>query len=253
MNHDLLVRFLRQRRELGERELYLHDLSAGEALAMLREPPRSYPAAVAGTGAAPLSAVSAADLAAPVPDASPALAALRAEALACTRCRLCETRTSVVFGEGHAAARLVVVGEAPGAEEDRSGRPFVGRAGKLLDQLLLSVGFPREQVFICNVLKCRPPDNRNPLPEEVAQCAPFLHGQLEEIRPGALLAVGKFAAQTLLATEESIGALRQRIHSYRGIPLIATYHPAFLLRSPQWIRPVWHDLQLLRQVLDEQA
>jgi uracil-DNA glycosylase len=250
MNHDLLIRFLRQRRELGERELYLHDLSARDALALVKEPPRSYHATAAG---GPTPAASAIHVGLPPAAPSPALAALRAEALACTRCRLCDTRTSVVFGEGHPAARLVVVGEAPGAEEDRTGRPFVGRAGKLLDQLLLSAGFPREQVFICNVLKCRPPENRNPLPDEVAQCAPFLHGQLEEIRPGALLAVGKFAAQTLLATEDSIGALRQRTHSYRGIPLIATYHPAFLLRSPQWIRPVWHDLQLLRQVLDEQA
>lgn len=160
----------------------------------------------------------------------------------------------MVFGEGSATADVVVVGEAPGQEEDRTGRPFVGRAGKLLDLLLASAGFPRADVYICNVLKCRPPNNRNPLPEEVSPCTTnFLHGQLEAIAPRVLLAVGKFAAQALLDSQESIGRLRGTVHTYRGTPLVVTYHPAYLLRSPQMTRVAWQDFQLVRRVLDEQA
>jgi uracil-DNA glycosylase len=183
-----------------------------------------------------------------------ALAVLAQECEGCRRCRLFETRRHVVFGEGVAAADVVVVGEAPGQEEDRTGRPFVGRAGKLLDLLLLTAGFARESVYICNVLKCRPPQNRNPLPDEVAQCTTtFLHPQLDAIAPRVMVAVGKFAAQALLATEESIGRLRGRVHEYRGTPLVVTYHPAFLLRSPHMNRVAWHDFQLLRRVYDEQS
>jgi DNA polymerase len=159
-----------------------------------------------------------------------------------------------VFGEGSPTADVVVVGEAPGQEEDRTGRPFVGRAGRLLDLLLLSAGFPRADVYICNVLKCRPPDNRNPQPDEVTLCTTsFLHGQLEAIAPRVLLAVGKFAAQALLESQESIGRMRGRVHAYRGTPLVVTYHPAYLLRSPQMTRVAWQDFQLVRRVLDEQA
>jgi uracil-DNA glycosylase len=132
------------------------------------------------------------------------------------KCGLSRTRTQVVFGRGSAAAELVVVGEAPGREEDRTGLPFVGPAGKLLDLLLLSVGFDRESVYICNVLKCRPPNNRDPQPDEVRTCAPYLHGQLDAIGPRALLAVGKFAAQMLSGSASSIGQLRGRVHEYRG-------------------------------------
>jgi DNA polymerase len=164
-----------------------------------------------------------------------------------------ETRSNVVFGVGNPTADVVVVGEAPGQEEDRTGLPFVGRAGKLLDLLLMSVGFPRDTVYICNVLKCRPPENRNPLPDEVAACASHLHGQLEAIAPRVLLAVGKFAAQSLAASEDSISRLRGRVFNYRGTPLVVTYHPAYLLRSPQMTRVAWQDFQLLRRVLDEQA
>ena len=159
-----------------------------------------------------------------------------------------------MFGEGNPAADVVVVGEAPGQEEDRTGRPFVGRAGKLLDLMLASAGFPRPDVYICNVLKCRPPNNRNPLPDEVTPCTTsFLHGQLEAIAPRVLLAVGKFAAQALLETDASIGSLRGQVHTYRGTPLVVTYHPAYLLRSPQMTRTAWQDYQLVRGVLDEQA
>lgn len=156
----------------------------------------------------------------------------------------------VVFGEGSPTARVVVVGEAPGADEDRSGRPFVGRAGRLLDTLLASVGFPRDSVYICNVLKCRPPGNRNPQPDEVAACSPYLERQLELVRPRAVLACGTFAAQTLLRTGEPIGRLRGRVHRFQEAVLVPTYHPAALLRNPSWIRPVWEDLQRLRGVVD---
>ncbi|HEX9105693.1 MAG TPA: uracil-DNA glycosylase, partial [Longimicrobiales bacterium] len=182
-----------------------------------------------------------------------ALTVLGNEAARCTRCRLHAERRTVVFGEGHPQARLVVVGEAPGQEEDRTGRPFVGQAGKLLNLLLMTAGFPRDQVYICNTLKCRPPQNRNPLPDELAACSTFLKGQLAAIAPKVLLAVGKFAAQTLAGSEESISRLRGRIFTYEGIPLIVSFHPAFLLRSPQWTRTAWEDFQLARKVLDEQA
>jgi uracil-DNA glycosylase len=182
------------------------------------------------------------------------LQVLQAAAAACAQCGLHTTRSTVVFGEGDPAADVVVVGEAPGQEEDRTGRPFVGRAGRLLDLLLMTAGFPREKVYICNVLKCRPPDNRNPLPAEVTSCTTaFLHGQLEAISPRVLLAVGKFAAQALLGSQESIGRLRGTTHTYRGTPLIVTYHPAYLLRSPQMTRVAWQDFQLLRKVLNEPA
>ena len=181
------------------------------------------------------------------------LAELRATALGCPRCRLAETRKQVVFGEGNEQAEVVVVGEAPGADEDRTGRPFVGRAGKLLDQLLASVGFPRESVYICNVLKCRPPGNRNPEPEEIEACSPYLRRQIELIGPRAILTVGMFASRTLLGSTGSINSLRGRVHRYGEVPVVPTYHPAALLRNPGWIRPVWDDLQLLRSLLDEEA
>jgi DNA polymerase len=186
-------------------------------------------------------------------ETNPGLRVLSDDAATCTRCRLHEGRTTVVFGEGNPLASLVVVGEAPGQEEDRTGRPFVGRAGRLLDLMLLSIGLPRPDVYICNVLKCRPPQNRNPLPDEVEQCTTsWLFAQLDLIAPRALLAVGKFAAQTLAGSDESIGRLRGRVHVYRGTPLVVSYHPAYLLRSPNMVRVAWQDLQLLRRVLDEQ-
>lgn len=181
------------------------------------------------------------------------LSALGAEAAACTSCGLHAGRGSVVFGEGSPTAEVVVVGEAPGQEEDRTGRPFVGRAGQLLDTLLMSVGLPRGDVYICNTLKCRPPQNRNPQPDELAACSRFLREQLDAISPRVMLAVGKFAAQALLETDQSIGRLRNVVHSYGGTPLIVTYHPAYLLRTPQMTRTAWQDFQMLRRVLDEQA
>ncbi|HZG42650.1 MAG TPA: uracil-DNA glycosylase family protein [Longimicrobium sp.] len=180
----------------------------------------------------------------------PVLNAVREIALGCPRCGLAKTRTHVVFGEGSETADVMVVGEAPGQEEDRSGRPFVGRAGQLLDLLLLSSGFQRADVYVCNVLKCRPPQNRNPQPDEVDACSPYLLRQVELVKPRVILAFGAFAAQTLLGTDITIGKLRGRTHEYRGIPLVPTYHPAACLRHPAWVRSVWEDLQRARDVLE---
>ena len=168
----------------------------------------------------------------------------------CTKCRLYATATNAVPGEGDAKAELVCVGEAPGANEDATGRPFVGQAGQLLTKILAAINLRREDVFICNVLKHRPPGNRNPLPDEVSACSPYLVQQLEVIRPKVIVAFGTFAAQTLLNTKLPIGKLRGSVHRYYGMPLIVTYHPAALLRNPAWKRPTWEDVQLARRILD---
>jgi DNA polymerase len=208
-------------------------------------------APVPGTTAAPPSPrAPAAYVSAEEISSLPVLGQVREIALGCPRCGLAKTRTHVVFGEGRETADVMVVGEAPGQEEDRSGRPFVGRAGKLLDLLLLSSGFARDDVYICNVLKCRPPQNRNPQPDEVDACSPYLLRQVELVQPRVILAFGTFAAQTLLGTDVSIGKLRGRTHRYRGVPLVPTYHPAACLRHPAWVRSVWEDLQRARDVLD---
>ena len=171
----------------------------------------------------------------------------------CTRCPLYETATQGVPGEGDPKAQLVCVGEAPGAKEDETGRPFVGQAGQLLTKILGAIDLTREQVFICNVLKHRPPGNRNPRPEEVEACSPYLIRQLELIKPKVIVAFGTFAAQTLLNTKTPIGQLRGFVHKYHGIPLVVTYHPAALLRNPAWKRPTWEDVKLARRILDSRA
>lgn len=181
---------------------------------------------------------------------APDLETLAALVASCARCTLHESRKNAVFGEGAADARVVCVGEAPGAREDETGRPFVGRAGRLLDRLLLSIGLPRTSVYICNVLKSRPPRNRDPLPEEVAACSPYLLRQLALIEPEVIIAFGAFAARTLLETKSALGRLRGTVHRYSGYPVVATYHPAALLRNPGWIRPTWEDLQIVRRMLD---
>jgi uracil-DNA glycosylase family 4 len=168
----------------------------------------------------------------------------------CTRCPLYETATKGVPGEGSPRAGLVCVGEAPGAKEDETGRPFVGQAGQLLTKILAAIDLTRDDVFICNVLKHRPPGNRNPRPEEVEACSPYLIRQLELIKPKVIVAFGTFAAQTLLQTKTPIGQLRGLVHRYHGIPLIVTYHPAALLRNPAWKRPTWEDVKLARRILD---
>ena len=188
-----------------------------------------------------------------------ALAALDAEHVAgCTRCELCHSRNKTVFGAGNPAARLVFVGEAPGYEEDRQGEPFVGRAGQLLDRMIDAMGLRRQDVYICNVLKCRPPDNRDPADDEVAACSPYLLEQLSIILPEMIVALGAPAARLLLDTHDSIGRLRGRFHDFyisgtpmlgEPVPLMPTYHPAYLLRSPGEKRKAWTDLQLVMQRL----
>jgi DNA polymerase len=175
---------------------------------------------------------------------------IAAHIASCTRCPLYSTATNPVPGEGNPTADLMCVGEAPGATEDETGRPFIGAAGQLLTKILEAIKLPREQVYICNVLKHRPPGNRNPLPEEVTACSPYLIRQIELVKPKVIIALGTFAAQTLLQTPLSLGKLRGQIHRYYGVPLIVTYHPAALLRNPNWKRPTWEDVQLARRILD---
>jgi DNA polymerase len=158
-----------------------------------------------------------------------------------------------VPGEGPTHARLVVVGEGPGATEDETGRPFVGRAGELLTEILAAIDLPREQVYICNVVKCRPPSNRKPNPSEIEACAPYLHRQLEFLRPAVILAMGGTAAETLLNTRQPLGAMRNKVHDFRGIPLVVTYHPAALLRNPHWKKPTWDDVRIARQLVAQSS
>ena len=181
---------------------------------------------------------------------------LRAAVAACEACALCRTRTQTVFGVGSTQAQWMVVGEAPGEQEDLRGEPFVGAAGRLLDQMLAALGLSREQaaqpsaelarrqVYIANTLKCRPPGNRNPQPEELARCEPFLQRQLQLLQPRIILAMGRFAVQSLLRSSEPVGKLRGRVHRYRGVPLVVTYHPAYLLRNPLDKARAWEDLCL---------
>lgn len=274
-------RYLRQVAEIGGPDLFLEglDRDAAAVLAAGQTPDRKAAgksgsrgtrqeaARRTGRGVASTAATPASDRTPPMsvpatavrpvartasPETVAELDRLAAAAAACVECRLHETRSQAVFGEGNPAADLVVVGEAPGQEEDRTGRPFVGRAGRLLDLLLMAAGFPRQDVYICNVLKCRPPGNRNPQADEMDVCTRnFLHRQLELIQPRMLLAVGRFAVNALLESTTAIGRLRGRLHAYRGVPLVVSYHPAYLLRSPNMIRTAWSDYQLIRKVLDD--
>ena len=232
MDRQSLARYLSQRRELGEGDMVLSRLSADEALTLAR----ARPEAQAGETSLPLSSD---------------YEEVRRTALACERCRLAAGRTQVVFSDGNPRGRLVVIGEAPGAHEDRTGLPFVGRAGKLLDLLLASIDLSRkDSVYICNVLKCRPPANRNPLPDEIEACTPYLERQIELVAPEVILAVGGFAAQFITGHQVALGKLRGEIYDYRGVPALVTYHPAALLRNRNWTQPVWDDLQLLRNTMD---
>jgi DNA polymerase len=230
-----------------------------EAPAASRPPPPTSPPAVRA-GARPPAAVAAP--AAPVvlgprPAGVESMdwTALRDAVSGCQACTLCQTRRQTVFGVGHPQASWMLVGEAPGEQEDRQGEPFVGRAGQLLDRMLQAVGLtraeapPEQQVFIANVIKCRPPGNRNPLPEEVAQCEPFLQRQVQLVQPRLILAMGRFAVQSLLKSTEPIGRLRGRVHDYQGVPLVVTYHPAYLLRNPADKALAWDDLCLAQEVI----
>jgi uracil-DNA glycosylase family 4 len=167
----------------------------------------------------------------------------------CQQCELHQARTQTVFGVGDRKARWVFVGEAPGADEDRQGEPFVGRAGQLLNAMLFALGLKREEVYIANVLKCRPPDNRDPRPQEVECCEPYLLRQLELIQPAIIVALGRHAVHSLLKTDLALGQLRKTRHDYHGTPLVATYHPAYLLRSPQDKAKAWEDLKLAQSIV----
>jgi len=171
---------------------------------------------------------------------------------ACTRCKLCTLgRSQIVFGVGNSKARLMFVGEAPGEDEDKKGEPFVGRAGQLLTKIIEAIGMTREQVYIANIIKCRPPGNRNPEPDEIAECEPFLFRQIDAIQPKVIVPLGKFAAQSLLKTVDPITKLRGRQFDYRGAVLIPTFHPAYLLRNPSAKREVWEDMKKVRSILQE--
>jgi len=273
------ARLLRQRIEMGATELFLDGMSRDEALELLARaatedaPVRTGRAPDALAAAArPPAATRVPSATSPRPPASPSRVpatsgagvtaplvlpdtydALKDMALECTQCGLCRSRTQVVFSDGPPNARVMVVGEAPGANEDETGVPFVGAAGKYLDLLLATVGLSRkDSVYIANVLKCRPPGNRNPLPEEIEACAPYLRKQIDLVRPEVLLAVGSFSGKLLTGDQKSaLGKLRGRVHSYHGVPLVVTYHPAALLRNSNWTRAFWSDLQLLRQVMEK--
>ncbi len=168
----------------------------------------------------------------------------------CRRCGLAAARTQLVFGVGNPNARLLLVGEAPGREEDLQGEPFVGEAGRLLDRILLAMKMQREEVYICNVLKCRPPNNRDPLPEEVATCEVFLARQVAAVKPQVIVALGRFAVQSLLQTKTPISRLRGEWQSYQGVPLMPTYHPAYLLRNPEGKRDVWEDMKEVLRLMN---
>lgn len=167
----------------------------------------------------------------------------------CSRCKLSDSRTNIVFGAGDPKARLVFVGEGPGYEEDQKGEPFIGAAGQLLTKIIEAIELTREQVYICNIIKCRPPGNRNPMPDEIKACVPFLTRQIMAIEPEFICALGTFAAQTLLETKEPISKLKGRFRDYMGIKLLPTYHPAYLLRNPGKKRDVWEDMKKLMKAL----
>jgi DNA polymerase len=236
---------LERARRLGERFVIRLEREPGDA----GEPPGVAAADVGGPTAVEDSSF--AD-AAPVRGFdSESWEAVRSEALACVKCDLCEGRTQVVWGSGTPHTALLVVGEAPGFHEDQQGEAFVGPAGQLLTKILAAIGFRRDEVFITNVLKCRPPGNADPQPHQVAACEPYLERQIELIDPAAILALGRHAAHTLLRSEGPMGSLRGRVFRYHDVPLVATYHPAALLRNASLKRPTWEDVQLLRRIYDE--
>ena len=260
----------RQRAMLGEMGIRLFEADSHlldrEAIADGEQDRSPLPPAERGVGAAAVAPPRTHATAPPNTPASPAVRldavqiaqldwpALRDAVASCRACRLCEGRTNTVFGVGHEQAHWMVVGEAPGEQEDLRGEPFVGKAGQLLDNMLAALGLsraagpPERQVFIANTLKCRPPGNRNPQPDELAQCEPFLMRQVALLRPRIILAMGRFAVQSLLRSSEPVGRLRGRVHRWQGVPLVVTYHPAYLLRNPEDKARAWEDLCLALEV-----
>ena len=235
----------RRERYLEEMGIPVWRLRAASAEPGSEAVPRSEPASFA---AAALAIEPPASVA---PTSAEPWSELMAAVRACTRCTLHQSRTQTVFGVGRRDAQLFVIGEAPGADEDRQGEPFVGRAGQLLNAMLRAIGLPRSEVFIANILKCRPPGNRDPHPDEAASCTPYLSQQIALVQPRVLLAVGRIASQWLLQTDTPIGRLRGRVQSYgeRNTPLVVTYHPAYLLRSPLDKAKAWTDLCLVKELL----
>ena len=255
---DELLKLTRQVRE------HLSWLERGGVTGVPRPAPEPTQVLAATKTAAPVAAPSAAatkivaPVAAPVldprdsgrPVGAAGLQLVREELGDCQRCKLADKRTNIVFGVGNPDAPLVFVGEAPGGDEDRTGEPFVGAAGQLLTKMIIAMGLSREEVYICNILKCRPPGNRNPEPDEIEQCEPFLKKQLAAIRPRMIVCLGKFATQCLLRSDAPISRLRGTWKTYEGIPLMPTFHPAFLLRNPSAKREVWEDMKQVMGELD---
>lgn len=237
---------------MGDREDILQDVLERAryyaSLSTLGLPARSGAPVVPAVG---VSSASVARGEAASDDAAKRLTAIREDIGDCQRCRLAPTRKTIVFGQGNPNARLMFVGEAPGADEDEQGLAFVGKAGQLLTKIIEAIGLRREDVFIVNVLKCRPPQNRNPEPDEVMACQPFLEQQIEAIRPRVLVGLGKFGAHWLLKTAEPITRLRGRLGQYKGITVMPTYHPAYLLRTPGAKKDVWEDMKVVRALLNE--
>ena len=251
-------RYLRQQAELGGPEVILGRAPAADAPAAGGLSDESSVPPARWMKGAP--AIPGAGLAVEPPPAAflrpelgelPTLDAV-AELIRTTWCcqTLCPNRTNAVPGEGNPRADLVLVGEGPGAQEDATGRPFVGAAGQLLSKMLEAIDLRREDVFICNVVKCRPPQNRKPEPQEMTACMPYLWRQLELLQPKVIVALGGTAVEALLGVKQSLGQLRNKVHSLGGVPLVATYHPAALLRNPNWKKPTWDDLRIARQLLD---
>lgn len=233
MNRETRL-FLKSLELDGIEEIYGFQTSASQLKAGHPAPVRANTAPVAG-----------------IEDRRSQLNSLREEALSCTKCsELCGQRNKVVFGNGNIQAELVFVGEAPGRDEDLQGLPFVGAAGQLLTKIIEAIGYRREDVFICNVLKCRPPQNRSPKPDEIINCRPYLERQLDLIRPKMICALGNFAAQTLLETQAPMAQLRQKFHDYRGVKVTCTYHPAYLLRNPADKRKVWEDMKMMKREIE---
>lgn len=269
---QLMRDYLRQQMELGEERVVLRQVGAAGAGPLQSSSAggehRSAPAASDDRpttpqpkwmkGAPPIPDVRGIVVARPPKDlftvdplAKVSLEELADMVRACTKCALCENRTNGVPGEGPGDAKLMVVGEGPGAVEDETGRPFVGRAGELLTEILAAIEWPRERVFICNIVKCRPPSNRKPLQPEIDACVPYLHRQIELVQPAVILAMGGTAAETLLGVKQSLGQLRNQVHEFWGTPLLVTYHPAALLRNPHWKKPTWDDVRIARQLIDQ--
>jgi DNA polymerase len=232
---------------IGYGELYLPE--GGGAGPAAAGAPAPAPTPEPGRTAPPAPRAAAAEAPPSAEERAAALAAVAREAEACERCKLCRGRTTVVFGTGDPDADLMFIGEGPGAEEDRQGLPFVGPAGQLLDKIIQAIGLERPQVYIANIVKCRPPGNRDPQPDEAAACRPFLERQIELVRPKVIVALGRVAAQALLGNDLPLGRMRGRWFTVQGVPTMVTYHPAALLRNRHWKRPTWEDMQAVRDRL----